>query len=310
MWFSSFHRVGERMFPSARQHSRRSGSPQKKRGKTFLYLEQLEDRSVPSQFSLVSLSGACGYSCSGTTSVFDYVQDKVVTVPEQESQTFTASTSNPTAGGSFDVNYPFPGPVWGSAGANVGGFTGVIPSTGAQVAEFTGLAYLDIYQNPLGPTSFNGNAWANGTASFLITPGDGEKIGDPVYVLAQVDDNAFPSPPGGTTTATLTMTTPTGTLIQTPPNGSSQILGYIGDTVGASFSTNVDLSGSAGPQEIGASAVVAVQWYLAPAPLPGQPTITTTASEQGNVVGGAVLSDTASLTGGYNPTGTIAFTQT
>jgi hypothetical protein len=166
---------------------------------------------------------------------------------------------------------------------------------------------LAIFPDLDGPTTFNGNAWANGTASFLITPGDGEQIGDPVYVNAEVD---LP-PTEGTATATLTLTTATGTLTLTPPfSGPSQILAHIGDTLGASASANADLSGSAGPQLIGAAASVYVLWTLTPAPLPGQPTITTTASEQGNVVGSAVLSDTASLTGGYNPTGTITFTLT
>jgi hypothetical protein len=41
-----------------------------------------------------------------------------------------------------------------------------------------------------------------------------------------------------------------------------------------------------------------------------QPAITTTASEAGNVVGSAVLSDTAHLSGGDNPTGTITFALT
>ena len=40
------------------------------------------------------------------------------------------------------------------------------------------------------------------------------------------------------------------------------------------------------------------------------PAITTQASEVGNVVGSAVLSDSASLTGGFNPGGTITFTLT
>src|SRR5207253_1847714 len=38
------------------------------------------------------------------------------------------------------------------------------------------------------------------------------------------------------------------------------------------------------------------------------PAINTTASEVGNVVGSAVLSDTATLTGGFNPGGSITFT--